>query len=273
MTSTDSRDPHARHHSHDSSPLLERLLDLDAHVHAALLDEAMDAVSAHVRPEDVHRVLDVGSGTGTGTFRWAARHPDADVIALDAQPAMAHRLADRAAREGTRRVSVVNRPVTATGLAPGSVDLAWASSVFHEIDEPARAFAELSDLLRPGGVLAIMEMDAPPRVLPDEHDASETRLRRLAHADAPSPDWTAPLAAAGFELLERRTLASDQELPADGPGGAYARAELGRLAHHSAAGLTTEETTLLSRLLADDSPLLPTVRIRGTRSLWIARRP
>lgn len=266
------RAPHAHHRSPDASTPLATLLDLDSLVHEQLLEDALSAVAGHLDDGLVRRVLDVGAGTGAATFRLSARFPEAEVVALDSNPAMTERIA---ARIGDERVRTVDRPVSAMGLETGSVDLAWASSVFHEFDDPAGAFAALSRVIRPGGMLAVMEMDGPPRVLPDEYEELESRLRELARADAPGPEWTASFGAAGFELLEKRTLTSDQSLPADGVGGDYARAELRRLARHAARGLSVEQQASLSQILQPGAgaPPLPGVRIRGARSLWIARRP
>lgn len=261
----------AHRHSHETSTSLARLLDLDSRVHETLLAEAMDAVVGHLENDRVHRVLDVGAGTGTGTIRWSARYPEAEVVALDASPAMAAQIAARVTGE---RVRILARPVHAMGLDDGSVDLAWSSSVLHELDDPAGALEALSRVIRPGGVLAVMEMDGPPRVLPEEHGELESALRALARADAPGPEWTAFLGAAGFELLEKHTLVSDQERSAQGVGGDYARAELHRLARHAGRGLSTEQTSSLSRILQPEpgTSSLSRVHIRGTRSLWIARR-
>lgn len=272
MPALNRQPPHAPQHSHAGSTALGRLLDLDARVHASLLDDALDAVAGHLGHDPVRRVLDVGAGTGAATFRWSARYPEAEVVALDANPAMTQQIA---VRVGHERIRTITRPVTAMGLEAGCVDLAWASSVFHEFDDPAAAFAALAQVIRPGGVLAVMEMDGPPRVLPGDYDELEARLRTLTHADASGPQWTALLGAAGFELLEKKTLVSDQNLPADGVGGDYARAELHRLALHAADGLTAEQEASLARILQPDpeTPALPSVHIRGARSLWIARRP
>lgn len=261
-------------HSHHGSSLLETLLELDSQIHQGLLHEALESVAGVIPADAVRSVLDVGAGTGAATFQLSSRYPEAEVIALDVSPAMTRRITAHAVRVGNRRVRAVNRPLLASGLGTDSVDLAWASSVFHEFDDPARELSVLSGMIRPGGLLAIMEMDAPPRLLPDDYHELESQLRRLAHADLAPPEWADHLEAAGFDLLTKRTLASDQELPADGPGGAYARAELRRLARHAAAGLDADDNAALSQLLDAHpaSTVLPRVRIRGSRSLWFARR-
>jgi trans-aconitate methyltransferase len=247
---------------------------LDAQIHAELLEDALDAVAEAVGPDAAQRVLDVGAGTGAATFRLADRYPSADVVALDADETMARRIDRRASRAGAR-VTALHRPVLEAGLEPGSMDLVWASSVVHEFVDPARELAVLWDLVRENGVLAIMEMDASPRVLPESYEQLESRLRLLAHADATPPAWTDRITDAGFEMVSRRTLASDQHLPAAGLGGAYARTELRRLALHAGGGLDADETAALSRILESDpgSGHLSQVHVRATRTLWIARRP
>lgn len=265
---------HSHHpplHSHAEHSTLGRLLDLDAEIHEDMLNEALDLIDGHLGGSPVRRVLDVGAGTGTGTFSLSSRYPEAEVIALDANPSMTQQIDARVAGQ---RITTLNRPLSAMGLDAGSVDLAWASSVFHEFDDVAGAFAALSEAIHPGGLLAILEMDGPPRVLPNQYDELESRLRSLAHADAPQTEWSSSLRAAGFELLQKHTLLSDQELPGDGVGGDYARMELRRLAHHAAHGLNPDQSATLSQILdsVPGTPALPKVHIRGTRTMRIARR-
>ncbi|WP_309104996.1 class I SAM-dependent methyltransferase [Microbacterium sp.] len=266
------REPHLPH-SHPHFPG-SSLFELDSRIHAGLIEDALTAVVDVAHPDLVRRVLDVGAGTGSATFRLAGRYADAEVVALDANRSMTHRISARASQAGLARVTTVNRSVLESGLEPGSIDLVWASSVFHEFDNPAQELAALSRLIRSGGVLAVLEMDAPPRVLPAEYERVESRLRDLTNADAIPVDWTGQISAAGFEGVSKNTLSSDQVLAADCPGGDYARAELRRLAHHAAGGLNAAERMQLEQIL-DTAPgheHLPQVHIRGTRTLWLARR-
>lgn len=43
--------------------------------------------------------------------------------------------------------------------AAGSFDAAWMSAVLHHVADPARAIRELARVVRPGGVVAIMDAD------------------------------------------------------------------------------------------------------------------
>lgn len=273
MPTHDHAAPRAHRHSPARSSLLGTLLELDELIHSHLIDDALDAVAAHIDPGGVRHVLDVGAGTGSATFRLSRRFVQARVTALDTSAARVQQIADRAARERATRISTLQRPLADTQLDPHSVDLAWASSVFHEFDRPAAAFTVLAELIRPGGVLAIMEMDSPPRLLPNPHGALEQRVRDLAHADAPQPEWSTTIRTSGFALIEKRTLHSDQLLPTDGPGGDYARAELHRLAAHAGVDPAGADSVQLSRILDSRAGIgIPSVRISGTRSLWLARR-
>ncbi|MFD7311060.1 class I SAM-dependent methyltransferase [Promicromonospora sp. NPDC059942] len=262
-------------HQLDTQALLPQLLELDAEVHAGLMENALDVVANRARAHEVRSVLDAGAGTGAATFQLAGRFPDAQVVAVDTDPAMTRLVQARAATEGADQVVAATRDILSPGLAPDSVDLVWSSSVFHELKDPDAVLTGLFGLLRPGGVLAVIEMDTSPRLLPDGYAELESRLRQSAGADLPSPDWTTSIRLAGFDLETVRVLTSDQDLPADGPGGAYARLELQRLALHAGHRLSDADRSVLTALYTGQSPeTFPArVRLRGARTLWVARRP
>ncbi len=88
---------------------------------------------------------------------------------------------DEAAIEEVRRrfsnygnVVILNEDVTNTSIPSGSVDLAFMSNVFHDIEDKEAAVKEVSRILRPGGRLLIIEFKkdvlfGPPfKLSPDE---------------------------------------------------------------------------------------------------------
>jgi len=90
-------------HAHDHGSAqggLAELLDLDAEVLGDHQDDVLGWVAAAVGDGPVRTVLDVGAGTGTGTFAVLERFPDAQVVALDVDPDMLAHLAARAADRG-----------------------------------------------------------------------------------------------------------------------------------------------------------------------------
>src|SRR5699024_8738931 len=104
--------------------------------HASLLDEALARVSGHVNGH-VRRVLDVGAGTGSGSFRLANLYPSAEVIALDLDARMSARVQALARTEEMQdQIHARTGDARAVELDPGSVDLVWSSSVLHELDDP-----------------------------------------------------------------------------------------------------------------------------------------
>lgn len=267
---------HALGHRQAHSTHLPQILELDAVIHEAMIVEAIDA-AAQVAGPGVARILDIGTGTGAGTFALAARYPGACVVAVDVDEDMLRHVGRRAEQQwAAGRVSTLRADVAASGFDAGFADLVWSSNALHEVAVPARAFENIYQSLRPGAVLAVLEMDGSPLVLPQEHAPLEAQLRRAAGADVAVPEWSAVITGAGFDLAEVRTLTSDQLLPADGPGGAYAALELRRLTHHALGTLTQEASDELRDLVTDLSgrhERLPNVHIRGRRTLWIARRP
>ena len=265
--------------AHAHGPSLARLLELDADIHSGVLAEAVSLVSASSGgPDAVRRVLDVGAGTGTGSVALARWFASADVVAVDVDERMLDRVRDLAAASGLGdRISTVHADIAAAAPAIGLADVAWSSAALHEVDDPARAFRNLFEALRPGGVLAVLEMDAPPLVLPRNHVDLEERVRSAGGgSSADHPDWTSTIEATGFEVQRTRRMTTDLVLAADGPAGEYAALELRRVGHAAMPALRESDRATLMTLAGDGAGNVRTlgqVWIRGTRTLWIARRP
>src|SRR5690349_14323019 len=84
------------HHRHDADDQAE-LLDLDAEV----LAEHMASVAAWLPLETApRRIVDLGCGTGTGTFALLDRFPDAHVIAVDSSAVHLQHLRKKACARG-----------------------------------------------------------------------------------------------------------------------------------------------------------------------------
>ncbi len=267
---------HASAHDKAHTGLLQQILELDAVIHEAITIEAIAAAAQAATPT-VSRILDIGTGIGAGAFALAARFPEASVVAVDVDEDMLWQVRRRAEEQLIAgRITTLRADVAASGFDAGLADLIWSANALHEVMAPMRAFENMFRSLRPGGVLAVIEMDGPPLLLPEEHAPLEAQLRRAAGADADWPDWSETINRTGFDLLEKRRLPSDQLLPADGPAGTYAALELRRLAHHAHSALTEQASAELRDIandLAGHHERLPAVHIRSTRTLWIARRP
>lgn len=127
------------------------------------------------------RVADVGAGTGYFALPLArAVGPAGVVTAVDVQPAMLERLAEKLRGEGApSNVERLVGEATATNLARASCDLAFYANVWHEIDDEAAALAECTRILAPGGRVAILDwrpdVERPPGP-PIEHRIAAARV-------------------------------------------------------------------------------------------------
>ncbi|KDQ70790.1 class I SAM-dependent methyltransferase [Streptomyces halstedii] len=288
-------DPHGTgHHRHGHAAPdgagprdgLARLLDLDAELFAPYRAGVLDRL-AHLAGDGVSRITDLGAGTGTGTFALLERFPGARVTAVDTSPDMLALLTAAARERGLDgRLATLEADVTEGPPGPAGADLVWASAALHHFGDPAASLAGIRAALRPGGLLAVAEMDGMPRFLPEDvvpdRPGLEGRLRAALdalHAERVphlGDDWGAHLTAAGFTVeLEH---AEDLELRAPLPEGAglYAYLVLARVRETLDGRVAGEDLAALDALVGggpDDVRHRDDLVVRTRRELWVARRP
>jgi ubiquinone/menaquinone biosynthesis C-methylase UbiE len=259
------------------------LLDLDAEVLGEYHLEVAEWVSAHLTGRA--RVVDVGAGTGTGTLTLARQLPDAEVIAVDVDQEMLKHIQDKARAAGLAdRIRTVQADLDQPwpdGLS--AADLVWAANSMHHLGDPARAVAQIYRMLRPGGLLAVTELESFPRFLTDPEGAAlEERIHTaLARArdDAGMhmhEDWPARFAEAGFAVESERRFAIALRPPPNSPAAAsvnrYAMVTLCRARHgledKLSAGDIAELDALAPALSARND-----LTVRTSRTVWLARKP
>lgn len=146
-------------------------------------------------------VADLGCGAG-GTL--ATLSPVVSrVIGVDREAAMLD-----AARQRTSNcdnVTLLQGPLEALPLDPDTLDLALCTLVLHHVPQPALALTEASRVLRPGGRLIVLDMDA--------HTRDDYR-RTMGHQHLGfSADALHDLAAvAGLVVTHRRLLPPDPQV-------------------------------------------------------------
>ena len=123
-------------------------------------------------PERVHRVVDLGAGTGA-LSRLLVDRAD-EVVAVEPDERMRAVLADE-----VPQIRVVDGRGEATGLPDDSADAVLASSSWHWMD-PARALAEAARILVPGGTLGAVWSG------PDPDGAFVAQARALLSRGAPT---------------------------------------------------------------------------------------
>ena len=105
------------------------------------------------------RLLDCGCGPGTLTAGFAASVAPGEAIGIDKEIAQSAPARDLAAREGIDNLRFDAGDIYALPYDDASFDVVFASAVLGNIPEPAAVVAEMSRVLKPGGVLALKEFD------------------------------------------------------------------------------------------------------------------
>lgn len=190
------------------------ILELDATLLGGHLASLTTWLHRHAG-EQVQSVVDVGAGLGGGSLALAERFPAAKVFAVDRSEQMLERVQTSAAERGfSGRISTVLADLDEAWPALAGADLAgadivWASSSLHEVADPARVFADIFAALKPGGLLAVVELADLPWFLPEDVGLGRPGLEARAHQVLSDLGWNRQLewqqllARAGFELIEK----------------------------------------------------------------------
>lgn len=282
MTRTDAHTGHDHKHGADGQ---EELLDLDAEVLAEHLAAITEWLPLTTGPR---RIVDVGCGTGAGTFALLDRFPEAHLTAVDASPGHLRRLREKAcARDVDDRVHIVRADLDDADWPDlGTPDLVWASASMHHMADPDRVLRDIHDLLAPGGLFAVVELAGFPRFLPADAPEERPGLEERCHAatghfhaeQVPhrGADWGPMLTAAGFALAGERVITVHIDGSRDEAIGRYALSALRRIRGAAAQALAPEDLAALDRLLDTASPHSVLRRgdlaLRTERRVWAARR-
>jgi len=113
-----------------------------------------DAIGrAHVRPDAI--VADIGTGTG---FLIRGLAPQVSkVYGFDESPEML--AVARRNLSDFPNVELIEAPGHRLPLPDGALDAIFANMYLHHVPDPAGAIAEMARVLRPGGVLVLVDAD------------------------------------------------------------------------------------------------------------------
>ncbi len=111
-------------------------------------------------PNSPERILDIGCSVGMSTLALQETFPQAQITGLDLSP---YFLAVARSRSGKAPASITwkHAPAESTDLPAASFDLVSACLLFHELPQQAarQILREARRLLRPGGTMALMDMN------------------------------------------------------------------------------------------------------------------
>ncbi|MDP3949496.1 class I SAM-dependent methyltransferase [Microbacterium sp.] len=163
------------------------------HYEAARPDYPFEAVAWMLEklPHGSRRIADVGAGTGKLT-RVLAEAPDAEVVAIDPDPAMLAKL-----RESVPGVPTFAGTAEHLPLPDSALDAVVLGQAWHWVD-PVPASVEIGRVVRSGGVLGLIW---------NTRDGRVDWVRRLTSVMHPSVAeemlaFEGPKVAAPFETLE-----------------------------------------------------------------------
>jgi ubiquinone/menaquinone biosynthesis C-methylase UbiE len=142
-------------------------------------------------------VLEIGPGPGMLLQQLAGRYPLA--VGLDLSPGMLHQARKRLHR-AHRYARLVRGDAVHLPFAARSLDAVATTFTFSAIPAGLSAMQEMKRVLRPGGVLALVDAGYP-----SDGNPIGTALARLWEAGGDfMRDEAALVAQAGFEIVHRR---------------------------------------------------------------------
>jgi SAM-dependent methyltransferase len=268
-------------HRHTTSPA--DVLDLDAQV----LAEHTASITAWLPVRsNPGLIVDLGSGTGAGTFALLAQFPRARVVAVDASADHLRAVADKAERLGLAdQVSVIEADLDRGWPYVGQPDLVWASASLHHLGDPHRTLRQIREVLAPNGLLAVLELADFPRFLSSDEPRARPGLEDRCHAISAQmnsahlrhrgADWGVQLTAAGFTVEAQRTITVDVNRAKSSAVVDYAYTALTRMRAGVGSLLDPEDLAELDKLLDTDGPesilRRSDIAVRAERAVWAAR--
>ncbi len=132
---------------------------------AQLRQSYHDLVTAAL-PNSPQSILDIGCSVGMSTFAMQEIYPQAQLTGLDLSPYFLAIANYRAQQKQSAQINWVHAAGEDTGLPAQSFDLVSLFLICHELPQTAtrKIFAEAKRLLKPGGHIAIMDMNPASEV-------------------------------------------------------------------------------------------------------------
>jgi demethylmenaquinone methyltransferase/2-methoxy-6-polyprenyl-1,4-benzoquinol methylase len=113
-------------------------------------------------PDDALRVLDVATGTGAVAIELARRVPSRTVVGVDQSAEMLASGRARVARAGlAARIELREGRAEELPFGHGEFDALTFTYLLRYVDDPAATLRELARVVRPGGVVAMLEFGLP----------------------------------------------------------------------------------------------------------------
>ncbi len=130
----------------------------------------------HLHLTRTSRVLEVGPGPGFFSIDVARAIPAGRLELVDIQLEMLQKARVRLRRADVRNTGYTQANAAALPFRSGAFDLAFLVAVLGEVSDPKACLASIAEVLRPGGLLAVVELPGDPDAV------TEKQLRTLTQA-------------------------------------------------------------------------------------------
>ncbi len=158
-----------------------------------LLDQAgalLDLLHSDTSYPSGSSVLEAGCGVGAQTVTLAQRSPDARFTSIDVSAESVAEAKRKTRAAGLFHVQFLQADIFALPFAPESFDHVFVCFVLEHLSRPVEALAILGKLLRPGGIMTVIEGDHGSTFFHPDSGAArmaiqcQVELQRLAGGNA-----------------------------------------------------------------------------------------
>lgn len=179
-----------------------------SNVHAK--GQSLNILLELIKPQPVWRMLDVGTGAGHTALTFAPHV--AHVTATDLTDEMLAKTAELAAERGLTNIGTRSADAEALPFDDATFDLVTCRLAMHHFSNPHQALGEFARVLKPGGLLGLVDnVTVPDKQAAGYYNAYE-KLRD------PSHNWVYPLVRlqvmvekAGLQVKVTRELTKELE--------------------------------------------------------------
>jgi ubiquinone/menaquinone biosynthesis C-methylase UbiE len=119
----------------------------------------------HLHLARTSRVLEVGPGPGFFSIEVARAIPEGRLELVDIQLEMLQKARGRLRRAGARNTGYTQSDAVTLPFRAGAFDVAFLVAVLGEVPDPQACLASIAAVLRPGGLLSVVELPGDPDAL------------------------------------------------------------------------------------------------------------
>ncbi len=135
-----------------------------------------ETLVGHLHLTRASRVLEVGPGPGFFSIAVARAVPEGRLELVDIQLEMLQKARRRLWRAGVHHAGYTRANGGQLPFRSGAFDVAFLVAVLGEVPDPKACLASIANVLRPGGLLSVVELPGDPDAL------TEGQLRTLTQA-------------------------------------------------------------------------------------------